>query len=27
VELNHPGLNPIFDTSVAFTANYFFSGR
>jgi hypothetical protein len=27
VELTHPGLNPRFDMSVAFTANYSFSGR
>jgi hypothetical protein len=27
VELTHPGLNPIFDMSVIFTANYSFSGR
>jgi hypothetical protein len=26
VELTHSGLNPRFDMSVAFTANYFFSG-
>jgi hypothetical protein len=27
VELTHPGLNPIFDMSVTFTANYSFSRR
>jgi hypothetical protein len=27
VELTHPGSNPKFDMSVAFTANYSFSGR
>jgi hypothetical protein len=27
VELTHSGLNSIFDMSVVFTANYFFSGR
>jgi hypothetical protein len=27
VELTHPGLNTKFDISVAFTANYSFSGR
>ena len=27
VKLTHPGLNPRFDMSVAFTANYSFSGR
>jgi hypothetical protein len=27
VELIYPGLNPRFDMSVAFTANYFFSGK
>jgi hypothetical protein len=27
VELTHPVLNPRFDMSAAFTANYSFSGR
>jgi hypothetical protein len=27
VELTHPGSNPRIDMSVAFTANYSFSGR
>jgi hypothetical protein len=27
VKLTHPGSNPKFDMGVAFTANYFFSGR
>jgi hypothetical protein len=27
VKLTHPGLNPKFNMSVAFTANYSFSGR
>jgi hypothetical protein len=27
VELIHPCLNPIFDMSIIFTTNYYFSGR